>query len=412
MGKILHVLAQRPGQTGSGIFLNSLVEQADNAGYQQAVIAGIPGNASLDFPGITNLSIFPVHFETDELPFPVAGMSDIMPYTSTRYRDMTSEMLSLWKQAFRISIEKAISSFKPDVIITHHLWLLTAMVSEAAKEIPVLTITHGTGLRQLDLASDLSSEVVAGCRDLKTVLALNEFQKQQIHVKYGIPLERIFVTGSGYNSTIFYPPHHKDPANHLKLVYCGKLAAAKGVPNLIKSFHNILDTVEDMELILVGSGTGTESRMIRKLAEEESGKVKLLGAIPQRELGKIFRECDIFILPSFYEGLPLVILEALASGLHVVCTDLPGLKDWIGNKINNSGFIKYVKLPRLIELDKSKPEDVYEFQQELSDAILETAASLKSINNSFTAVLPEIVNHSWRNLFLKIEKLLTNQQEN
>ena len=51
------------------------------------------------------------------------------------------------------------------------------------------------------------------------------------------------------------------------------------------------------------------------------------------------------ILPSFYEGLPLVILEGLASGCRIVATDLPGTKEVLGN--SDADFITLVKTPRL-----------------------------------------------------------------
>ena len=61
-----------------------------------------------------DIKLFPVRFETEKLPFPVVGMSDVMPYQSTRYQDMTDEMLKQWKSAFQKQIDKAINEFQPD----------------------------------------------------------------------------------------------------------------------------------------------------------------------------------------------------------------------------------------------------------------------------------------------------------
>jgi hypothetical protein len=44
---------------------------------------------------------YPVKFESEELPFPVVGMSNVMPYKSTRYMDLTSDMLKAWKKSFK-----------------------------------------------------------------------------------------------------------------------------------------------------------------------------------------------------------------------------------------------------------------------------------------------------------------------
>ncbi|MGB1227713.1 MAG: glycosyltransferase, partial [Poseidonibacter sp.] len=67
----------------------------------------------------------------------------------------------------------------------------------------------------------------------------------------------------------------------------------------------------------------------------------------QDELAKFLRTCDIFILPSFFEGLPLVVIEALASGAKVICTNLPGLDDFLGEDLKDLNAIRYINMPRL-----------------------------------------------------------------
>src|SRR5450830_826485 len=99
--RILHVTAQKPGETGSGIFLLNLMRVTAYRGHDQCLVAGISAGEKdcvQDLPA--GLRLMPVLFETGELPFPVPGMSDEMPYPSTRYRQMTDEMVSQWKNAF------------------------------------------------------------------------------------------------------------------------------------------------------------------------------------------------------------------------------------------------------------------------------------------------------------------------
>ena len=85
--KILTITAQKPHSTGSGFYLTEMVKGFAALGHEQAVLAGVYREDTVDFPAGT--VFYPVHFKTEELPFPIAGMSDEMPYTSTRYRDMT-----------------------------------------------------------------------------------------------------------------------------------------------------------------------------------------------------------------------------------------------------------------------------------------------------------------------------------
>ena len=113
--RILNVTAQKPDSTGSGVYLAEMVRCEVAAGHSAAVICGIAPDDPLPFPA--GVSAYPVHFETDEVPFPVCGMSDEMPYRATRYRDMDHQMVSCFRAAFAKRIEKAVEEFCPDVVV-------------------------------------------------------------------------------------------------------------------------------------------------------------------------------------------------------------------------------------------------------------------------------------------------------
>ena len=119
--RILCISAQKPDSTGSGVYLAETVASLAAAGHQVAVIAGIDKDDSPQLaPGVEFL---PVRFRTPELPFPVCGMSDVMPYEATRYRDMTPEMVQAFRSVFGQRIRDAVLDFKPDAVICHHLYL-------------------------------------------------------------------------------------------------------------------------------------------------------------------------------------------------------------------------------------------------------------------------------------------------
>ena len=113
--KILSILAQKPSSTGSGIFLTELLKNFQKMGEKQAVLYGIAKEDEL--PEFTDVESYPVYYESEELPFPVLGMSDEMPYKSTRYRDMTPEMLMQFKEAFLRKAKEAVEHFQPDIIL-------------------------------------------------------------------------------------------------------------------------------------------------------------------------------------------------------------------------------------------------------------------------------------------------------
>ena len=122
--RILCISAQNPDSTGSGVYLAETVASLVAAGHQVAVIAGIDKDDAPQLaPGV---ELLPVRFRTPELPFPVCGMSDVMPYEATRYRDMTPEMVQAFRSVFGERIRQAVLDFKPDAIICLTSWPVKA----------------------------------------------------------------------------------------------------------------------------------------------------------------------------------------------------------------------------------------------------------------------------------------------
>ncbi|MDD3141943.1 MAG: glycosyl transferase family 1, partial [Lachnospiraceae bacterium] len=124
--RILSITAQKPDCTGSGIFLSELIKGFAEMGVEQAVVAGIYKDDVVILPD--EVAFKPVYFNTVELPFAIAGMSDEMPYESTVYSKMTKDMVSRFEQVFVKNVTDVIEKFNPDLILCHHLYLLTALV--------------------------------------------------------------------------------------------------------------------------------------------------------------------------------------------------------------------------------------------------------------------------------------------
>ncbi|WP_328286308.1 glycosyltransferase family 4 protein [Sporomusa ovata] len=332
-------------------------------------------------------------------------MSDVMPYSSTRYQDMNDEMMGQWEKAFHEQIHEAVSVFQPELIISHHLWILTALVKKIVPNIPVVGICHGTCLRQLILAEKFAHSVIEGCRKCDLVFALNNYQKEKIVEDYGIKEEKILVLGNGFLNKYFYLPEGKKEDGTVRLVYAGKLSRAKGFFSLLKAFQMLLEEGgSDLELHLAGSCAGDDAVIIQQIKDCSPNRIIYYGAVTQKRLGEIFRKCDILILPSFYEGLPLVIIEGLASGLRVVSTDLPGVRDFLGEKITMSGAINFISLPRLKGVDEPFPEDLPSFEERICQSVTRQINLLKGDNPwkqaDFFNALHDL---SWERLFQKME---------
>lgn len=403
--KILHALAQRPGRTGSGVFLQQLFQSGFEKGYEQAVIAGVPQNEQT--PDIDNLDLnnfYPVLFETEELPFHVVGMSDIMPYSSTKYSDLDEEMFKAYEKEFKKVITKAIEEFKPDVVISNHIWLLSTFIKDLYPNLKTLVLCHGTDLRQLERAHMLVPIVKEKIPRCDYIFALNSVQAKEIQKLYNLKKEQVIVSGSGYNPKMFYPIK-REKNKKVKIAYVGKICNAKGVPHLINAIDKT-NNYEQIELNLIGKGNAKESENILKTIETKKTDINYLGALPQDELEILLRHSDIFILPSFFEGLPLVVIEALASGAKVICTDLPGLDDFLGDNLKKLDTIRYINMPRLKDVDNPFDEDIEAFEGELTQTInMVSDEILKDKPYKIDEVMNELQDKTWMGLFNRLEKL-------
>ena len=118
--KILSVSAQKPDSTGSGVYLTELVKGFEKLGHEQAVLCGVTKEDKIELP--ESVKCYPVYYKSEEMPFPVCGMSDEMPYESTRYCDMTEEMTEKYTETFLKKVSQIMEEFDADIILCHHLY--------------------------------------------------------------------------------------------------------------------------------------------------------------------------------------------------------------------------------------------------------------------------------------------------
>ena len=382
--RILSITAQKPHSTGSGVYLTGLVKGFAALGHEQAVVAGVYKEDEIHFPEGTRF--YPVYYRTESLPFPIAGMSDEMPYESTIYSQMTEDMVDAFKQAFLEKTREAVECFRPDLILCHHLYLLTAVVREAFPQYKTAAICHGTGLRQIKKNSLEREYILAHIKELHKVFCLHREQREEISRIYGVPGERLEVIGSGFDDSIFrFTPVKKDDGSK-RLIYAGKLSEKKGIMSLLRSLAYLeqmqrqdgeqqrqaagqsAEPVKIEVWLAGGYGNQLEYETIKKLAGQSPYPVKFLGRLDQPRLAERMNQADVFVLPSFYEGLPLVVIEALACGLQVVCTDLPGVRPWLEENIGTCP-VKFVSLPAIVNADEPVEQELPEFERRLAEAI-------------------------------------------
>ncbi len=136
----------------------------------------------------------------------------------------------------------------------------------------------------------------------------------------GIPEERISIVPNGVDTDLFQSSGK--PKGSFCL-FVGSLVKRKGTDLLLEA----LSQVDTLECHIVGSGP--EGSFLRKKSRELEldGRVQFLGRVPLQELIDQYTRAQFLVLPSYAEGMPLTVLEAMSCGSPVVAADTPGTRE-------------------------------------------------------------------------------------
>ena len=136
----------------------------------------------------------------------------------------------------------------------------------------------------------------------------------------------------GVDEKLFRPADPGQRSNNFRVCYTGRVELAKGVIYLLKAWKRL--HLRDAELLLLGEVRPELEQALREYADPS---IIYAGFLPREQVAKLLRTSSLFVFPSLHEGLALAILEAMASGLPVVATEVSGARDCITEGIN--GFL-------------------------------------------------------------------------
>jgi glycosyltransferase involved in cell wall biosynthesis len=148
---------------------------------------------------------------------------------------------------------------------------------------------------------------------------------------YAGPIDR-FVAFSDYSMFFDTPPTPLRIQPHV--LFVGVLERYKAVDVLLGVWPSVLDRVPHATLTLVGTGS-LESRLSDRIRRERlSESVRLRRPVPRSELRRLLDDSWALVLPSRSEGLPRIVLEAMAAGRAVVATNVGGIEELVADGIN------------------------------------------------------------------------------
>ena len=163
-----------------------------------------------------------------------------------------------------------------------------------------------------------------------TLVALSNRWKEKLQMMTNHP-ERIKVL---YNPVVLPEFPERTSENKIKILFMGRLGKRKGTYDLLECAKKITEKLNQVQFILCGDG---DTEIIKNLviAKGLTQWIEVRGWIHNRD--ETLRNADIYVLPSYFEGLPMSVLEAASFGLPVVSTKVGGIDEIIENGIN--GFL-------------------------------------------------------------------------
>ena len=280
-------------------------------------------------------------------------------------------------------------------IIHFHLaqayWLELMFVVAKLKRIPYIIHFHGDvvpsgifGKLFILYKKYIQSFILRGA---EKIIVLSEEQITFISEVNKVPISKIIFVPNGVDeifSTI--TKLRTKHSNSLKILFVGRISVQKRVDRLIEAM-NILKIPAQLTIV----GEGEEREKMENLTKTLNLKnVTFVGRKTKEELLKYYSDSDMFVLSSVFEGMPLVVLEAMATGLPIMGSNVQGIRELI----NNVGVL----------VDNPSPE---KFAQEI-EKIAENPIKLEELSRKSIEKSKE---YSWgktvdmiKNIYLEILK--------
>jgi len=143
-----------------------------------------------------------------------------------------------------------------------------------------------------------------------------------------------------FNPRVYFLPTYVDISRYrcereilsekpVKFMYVGRFDREKGIDVLLSALRVLLEKKKEFEFLFIGHGMFGEC--IKKLASQSNGKIKFIGEIDNIEMPKWYNRVDVVVLPSYTEGMPAVLMEAMACKRLVIATSVGSIPFLLDN---------------------------------------------------------------------------------
>jgi len=219
-------------------------------------------------------------------------------------------------------------NWRPDIIHAHVFTAgVPAVILGKKYNIPTVITEHWTVFprRCLSYINILFARWAMNRANI--ILPVSEDLARAIRA-YGIK-NQFKVIPNTVNTEIFHPSLHRAKNSKKRLLFVGLLSPQKGICYMLEALTKLKQKRQDFILDIVGDGPNRleYEKLVKELGLSQI--VNFLGLKTKTEIASIMRAEDFFILPSLWENLPCVLIEAMASGLPVIASDVGGISEMV-----------------------------------------------------------------------------------
>jgi glycosyltransferase involved in cell wall biosynthesis len=232
-------------------------------------------------------------------------------------------------------LRSTIADFQPAVVHVHGLIPPGFFVTGINK--PVVLTAHGSDAYVYPHQRlDLRRAAAVALRGAVCVVAVSDFVKRELE-RLGAGSVRVIYNGA--DPKIFSPGDRLAARRSLNiaadapLIVCGGPAKSKGLLDLCSAAQRL----SHLHPLIIVPGGGPELETIKAAFNDAGVAASFTGIVSQRKLAQIFAAANIVALPSYGEGLPAIICEAMMAGRAVVATDVGGIPEIVRH--NETGLI-------------------------------------------------------------------------
>jgi len=217
-------------------------------------------------------------------------------------------------------------------------------------------------------------------------ISVSEYNRRRASLIYKIPIDKIITIPSAVNSTYLNDASLKEAESRPSypvILYVGRLAPRKGVHYLLQAMPRIIKYFPKARLVVVGTGPLGHylKDLSKRLGLQDS--VMFRGYVSDEEIRRLFAFADVVVVPSIFEGCPLVLLEAMAAGKPIVASAVQGISEVV--KSDFSGLLV-------------NPGDVYEIEHAILRLIKDRGFAKYLGENARQTI---ITDYSWEKIARK-----------